>query len=42
MYYSLEEDDNFSTAVPSLTNAGTYTLYFYAAESANYLQSTPT
>ena len=42
MYYSLEQSDNFSTTVPSLTNAGTYTLYFYAAESANYLQSTPT
>ena len=39
MYYSLEEDGNFSTTIPSRTNAGNYTLYFYAAESANYLQS---
>lgn len=39
MYYSLSEDSDFSTTVPTGTNAGSYTVYYYAAESANYNQS---
>lgn len=39
MYYSLKENSGYSTSIPTQTNAGTYTLYYYAAESANYLQS---
>lgn len=39
MYYRLGTEGDFSTYIPTATNAGTYTLYYYAAESANYLQS---
>jgi len=39
MYYSLSEDSDFSTTVPTGTNSGSYTVYYYAAESANYNQS---
>jgi hypothetical protein len=37
--YRLGDSGDFSSSIPTATNAGTYTLYFYAAESANYLQS---
>ena len=39
MYYSLNETSGFSTTIPTETNAGNYTVYYYAAESANYNQS---
>lgn len=40
MYYSLSEGSGFSTSIPQGTNAGSYIVYYYAAESANYNQST--
>lgn len=39
MYYSLNEISDFSTTIPTGTNTGNYTVYYYAAESANYNQS---
>ena len=39
MYYSLDETSNFSTTIPTGTNAGSYTVYYYSAESNNYNQS---
>ena len=39
MYYSLSETSDFSTTIPTGTNAGSYIVYYYAAESANYNQS---
>ena len=38
MYYSLD-NVSFSTSIPTSTNAGNWTLYYYAAESSNYTQS---
>lgn len=38
MYYSLD-NVSFSTSIPTSTNAGNWTLYYYAAESYNYTQS---
>lgn len=38
MYYSLD-NINFSTSIPTSTNAGNWTLYYYAVESSNYTQS---
>ena len=38
MYYSLD-NANWSTSVPSATNAGSYTVYYFAAASTNYTQS---
>ena len=40
IYYSLSNDSGFSTSIPKGTDAGSYTVYYYAAESANYNQST--
>lgn len=39
MMYRLGDSGDFSSNIPTITNAGTYTLYYYSAESANYLQS---
>lgn len=41
IYYRLGTSGNFSTDIPTATNADTYTVYYYAAESTNYNQSTP-
>lgn len=38
MYYKLG-DGSWSTSMPKMTSAGSDTLYYYAAESANYTQS---
>ena len=38
MYYNLN-GGAYSTSVPTATNAGTYTVGYYAAESTNYTQS---
>ena len=40
MYYSLNSSSDFSTIIPTGTNATSYTVYYYAAESSNYKQST--
>jgi hypothetical protein len=39
MYYRLGSSGNFSTTMPTMTNAGSNTLYYYAAASTNYEQS---
>ena len=39
MYYRLGTSGSFSTTMPTMTNAGSSTLYYYAAESGNYYQS---
>ena len=39
MYYRLGTSGSFSTTIPSMTNAGSDTLYYYAAASTNYEQS---
>jgi len=39
MYYRLGTSGSFSTTMPTMTNAGSDTLYYYAAESTNYTQS---
>jgi len=39
MYYSID-GINYSQTLPEITNAGQYTIYYYAAESKNYTQST--
>ena len=39
MMYRLGDSGDFSSSMPTVTNAGTYALYYYSAESANYLQS---
>ena len=39
MYYRLGSSGSFSTAMPTMTDAGSSTLYYYAAASANYEQS---
>ena len=40
MYYRLGTSGSFSTTMPTMTNASSSTLYYYAAESTNYTQST--
>ena len=40
MYYRLGTSGSFSTTMPTMTDAGSNTLYYYAAESTNYTQST--
>jgi len=39
MYYRLGTSGSFSTTMPTMTNAGYDTLYYYAAESTNFIQS---
>ena len=39
MYYRLGTSGSFSTTMPTMTNAGSNTLYYYAAASTNYNQS---
>ena len=39
MYYRLGSSGSFSTTMPTMTNAGSNTLYYYAAASTNYEQS---
>ena len=39
MYYRLGSSGSFSTTMPTMTDAGSSTLYYYAAASANYEQS---
>jgi hypothetical protein len=39
MYYRLGTSGSFSTTMPTMTNAGSNTLYYYAAASTNYEQS---
>ena len=39
MYYRLGSSGSFSTTMPTMTNAGSSTLYYYAAASPNYEQS---
>ena len=39
MYYRLGASGSFSTTMPTMTNAGSNTLYYYAAASTNYEQS---
>ena len=39
MYYRLGSSGSFSTTMPTMTNAGSDTLYYYAAASTNYEQS---
>lgn len=39
MYYRLGTSGSYSTTIPTATNAGDYTLYYYAAASTNYKQS---
>ena len=39
MMYRLGDSGEFLSSIPKLTNAGEYTLYYYAAESENYKQS---
>ena len=39
MYYRLGTSGSFSTTMPTMTDAGSNTLYYYAAASANYEQS---
>ena len=39
MYYRLGASGSFSTTMPTMTNAGSNTLYYYAAASTNYTQS---
>ena len=39
MMYRFGDTSEFSSAIPTLTDAGEYTLYYYAAESENYKQS---
>ena len=40
MYYRLGSSGSFSTTMPTMTNAGSSTLYYYAAATTNYEQST--
>ena len=37
--YRLGDSGDFSTTIPKATDAGAYTIYYYAAESTNYYQS---
>jgi hypothetical protein len=37
IYYRVGTSGSFTTTVPTATAAGSYTVYFYAAESSNYL-----
>lgn len=39
MYYRLGTSGSYSTTIPNTTNPGDYTLYYYAAASTNYEQS---
>ena len=40
MYYRVGDSGDFSTTIPKQTNANSsYTVYYYAAESSNYTQS---
>lgn len=39
MQYSLSSSSGFSSSIPTATNAGSYTVYYYAAASTNYNQS---
>ena len=39
MYYRVGTSGNFSTSIPQASAVGSYTVYYYAAESANYSQS---
>lgn len=40
MYYRVGDSGDFSTTIPKQTNASnSYTVYYYAAESSNYAQS---
>ena len=39
MYYRLGTSGSFSTTMPTMTDAGSNTLYYYAAASTNYEQS---
>ena len=39
MYYRLGSSGSFSTTMPTMTDAGSSTLYYYAAASTNYEQS---
>ena len=39
MHYRLGSSGSFSTTMPTMTNAGSSTLYYYAADSTNYEQS---
>lgn len=39
MMYRFGDTGEFSSSIPTLTDAGEYTLYYYAAESENYEQS---
>lgn len=36
IYYRLGTSGSFSTTIPTATNEGTYTVYYYAAASTNY------
>ena len=40
MHYRLGSSGSFSTTMPTMTNAGSSTLYYYAAATTNYEQST--
>ena len=39
MYYRLGDSGEFSTSIPTITNIGTYTLYYYCEENDNYTKS---
>lgn len=39
MYYRLGTSGNFNTSIPQVSLPGSWTLYYYAAESTNYTQS---
>ena len=41
MMYRLGDSGDYSSTMPTATNAGSYTLYYYAAESTNYNATTP-
>ena len=39
MYYRLGTSGSFTTTIPQASTVGTYTVYYYAAASTNYNQS---
>ena len=39
MYYRLGTSGSFSTSIPTATNAGTYSVYYYSAATGYYTQS---
>ena len=41
MKYSLGDSGDFSTAIPTATNAGTYTVYYMVAGDSNHKDTTP-